>query len=406
MAASPALRTIVDVESFMVEYYAAWGGTDEDRIMSYYADDVTVQIPGSLMQGNSAVREQFVRPFIAAFPGNRHVVRNVFVERNSAVVEFTFEAIHKGPFAGHAASGAPIDLAGCGVYEYDPVNRQITSARIYFDVGTLLKQIIDQRSPRSRTEEAAAIPSVPGSATDGAPMVEHLDVATVIAVSQAVSGEMVLEKLLDTLMRTAVEHAGAERALLILSRDGEPRIAAEATTSTETVMVHLRDQAVTGFLLPETVLRHVLHARESVILDDAAIVNPFTTDPYIARRHARSVFCLPLMNQAKLIGALYLENNLAPRVFAPASTGAEAARLPGRDLAGEFAALSRSRGSRREDPAPGRRQRPGDLHLESRRRHRRGQRSVSAHAAIRPRGCRFGSFALDRADAGRVARRR
>ena len=320
MAASPALRTIVDVESFMVEYYAAWGGTDEDRIMSYYADDVTVQIPGSLMQGNSAVREQFVRPFIAAFPGNRHVVRNVFVERNSAVVEFTFEAIHKGPFAGHAASGAPIDLAGCGVYEYDPVNRQITSARIYFDVGTLLKQIIDQRSPRSRTEEAAAIPSVPGSATDGAPMVEHLDVATVIAVSQAVSGEMVLEKLLDTLMRTAVEHAGAERALLILSRDGEPRIAAEATTSTETVMVHLRDQAVTGFLLPETVLRHVLHARESVILDDAAFVNPFTTDPYIARRHARSVFCLPLMNQAKLIGALYLENNLAPRVFAPAST--------------------------------------------------------------------------------------
>src|SRR5262249_15473427 len=77
---------------------------------------------------------------------------------------------------------------------------------------------------------------------------------------------------------------------------------------------------VTAFLLPETVLRHVLHSRESVILDDATLPNPFSADPYIARRHARSVFCLPLMNQAKFIGVLYLENNLAPRVFAAART--------------------------------------------------------------------------------------
>ena len=82
--------------------------------------------------------------------------------------------------------------------------------------------------------------------------------------------------------------------------------------------VRLCDEPVTGSLLPETILRHVLHTRESVILDDAAVPNPFSTDPYIAQRHARSVFCLPLMNQAKLIGVLYLENNLAPRVFAPA----------------------------------------------------------------------------------------
>ena len=57
-----------------------------------------------------------------------------------------------------------------------------------------------------------------------------------------------------------------------------------------------------------------------MILDDAGILNPFSLDPYIAQRHVRSVFCLPLMNQAKLIGVLYLENNQAPRVFAPART--------------------------------------------------------------------------------------
>ena len=58
--------------------------------------------------------------------------------------------------------------------------------------------------------------------------------------------------------------------------------------------------------------------RESVILDDAAAHSPFAGDPRIRQRQTRSVLCLPLLNQAKLVGVLYLENNLAPRVFAPA----------------------------------------------------------------------------------------
>jgi PAS domain S-box-containing protein len=312
MAASSAIRSVVDVESFIYEYFDAWGGIDEDRIMSYYADNVALQIPGTLMQGSLAVREQFVRPFIAGFPGNRHVVKNWIFGRDVVVVEWSFEAEHKGPFDGHAATNAYVEVPGCGVYEYDSAKRQITAARIYFDVGTLLKQISDRGGPPSKTEEAAQAPL-------GA-MVEHLDLGTVIAVSQTVSGEMVLEKLLDTLMRTAVEHARAERALLILSRETEQRIVAEATTSNDGLMVRLCDEPVTTFLLPETVLRYVLHTRENVILDDAALPNPFSADSYIARRRARSVFCLPLMNQAKLIGVLYLENSIAPRVFAPART--------------------------------------------------------------------------------------
>ena len=57
--------------------------------------------------------------------------------------------------------------------------------------------------------------------------------------------------------------------------------------------------------------------RESVILDDASAQNPFSADPYIRRHHARSILCLPLINQAKLIAVLYLENNLTPHVFTP-----------------------------------------------------------------------------------------
>jgi PAS domain S-box-containing protein len=147
--------------------------------------------------------------------------------------------------------------------------------------------------------------------------VEHLDLATVIKVSQAVSGEMIFEKLIDTIMRTAIEHAGAERGLLVLSRDAEQRIAAEATTSGNTVVVHTLDERVTAAVLPESVLHFVMRTLETVLLDDASAQNEFSVDPYICDRHARSVLCLPLLNYGKLIGVLYLENNLTPRVFAP-----------------------------------------------------------------------------------------
>ncbi|CAN7602735.1 AAA family ATPase [Pararhizobium sp. LjRoot255] len=159
-------------------------------------------------------------------------------------------------------------------------------------------------------------PSSGSKRTIGAP-IEQLDLATVIKVSQAISGEIILEKLIDTVLRTAIEQAGAERGLLILSRVGESRIAAEATTPGDAVVVQVRDEFVTAIALPESVLHYVLRTNESVVLGDAMAQNPFSADPYIFTHHARSILCMPLLNQGQLTGVLYLENNLAPRVFAP-----------------------------------------------------------------------------------------
>jgi len=161
--------------------------------------------------------------------------------------------------------------------------------------------------------------AVPASATTtiGAP-VERLDVGTVLKAAQAVSGEIVLSELIKTLLRIAIEHAGAERGLLILFPGDEPRIAADATTGRGQVEVTLRDAAPSPTELPESVLHYVIRTRESVILDDASAQNPFSADEYICRKHARSILCLPLVKQSKLIGVLYLENNLASHVFTPA----------------------------------------------------------------------------------------
>jgi PAS domain S-box-containing protein len=161
--------------------------------------------------------------------------------------------------------------------------------------------------------------TVPSSSTTtiGAP-VERLDVGTVLKAAQAVSGEIELGKLIETLLRIATEHAGAERGLLILFTGDEPQIAAEATTGRGQVEVTLRQTAASAAELPESVLDSVMRTRESVILDDASAQNPFSKDEYVSQKHARSVLCLPLVKQAKLIGALYLENKLASHVFTPA----------------------------------------------------------------------------------------
>src|SRR6202790_765963 len=173
-------------------------------------------------------------------------------------------------------------------------------------------QQLDQRYPRPREKIAPSAPRAMIGALAG-----QLDVGTVVKASQAVSGEIVLGKLIKTLLRIAVEHAGAGRGLLILFPGGEPRIAAEARTGRGQVEVTLRQTAV-SVEFPESVLHYVVRTRASVILDDALAQNPFSADEYICQKHARSVLCLPLVKQAKLIGVLYLENNLASHAFTPA----------------------------------------------------------------------------------------
>ena len=139
-----------------------------------------------------------------------------------------------------------------------------------------------------------------------------------IKASQAVSGEIVLDRLIETLMTLALEQAGADRGLLILLRGDTPRIEAEVRTDRKTVEVTLRQDTATPAELPESLFHTVIRTRESVILEDASAPNPFSTDEYLRRTRARSVLGLPLVKQARLIGVLYLENNLTPHVFTPA----------------------------------------------------------------------------------------
>jgi PAS domain S-box-containing protein len=143
---------------------------------------------------------------------------------------------------------------------------------------------------------------------------ELLDLATVIKVSQAVSGEMVLETLIERVMRAAIEHAGAERGLLIVAQGDNLRAEAEATTTSEGVSVRMGQDTV-NCSFPDSFVRYVMRTHEPALLDDPSSPSPLSSDRYFTQDRARSVLGLPLVNQSRLVGVLYLENSLAPHVF-------------------------------------------------------------------------------------------
>jgi PAS domain S-box-containing protein len=150
--------------------------------------------------------------------------------------------------------------------------------------------------------------------------VEHLDLATVVKVSQSIFSGVDLKELVHTLMVLALEHAGANRGLLMLARGDDLLIEAEASTAHTAVDVRLPRARTTAGQLPESVLRYVVRTRDLLLLDDAATQSPFSKDEYVVRHGCHSILCLPLVKQTKLIGVLYLENNLASDVFTPERT--------------------------------------------------------------------------------------
>ena len=141
--------------------------------------------------------------------------------------------------------------------------------------------------------------------------------ASVVKASQVLSSEIELPKLIERLMTSALDYAGADRGLLILPAGDHYLIQAEARASGGQVEVTMRQERLSAIACPESLVRHVVRTRESVILDDASKPSPFSGDDYLHDRQSKSILCLPLIKQRELAGILVLENALASHAFTP-----------------------------------------------------------------------------------------
>jgi signal transduction histidine kinase len=142
-----------------------------------------------------------------------------------------------------------------------------------------------------------------------------LDAQSVLKASQAIASELVLDRLLTRLMKIMIENAGAQRGVLILEKDGHLMIEAEGVVAGEEVLVLQSVPVETRRDLPISIIRYVERMKEQVVVSDATQETRFPTDPYITRKQPKSILCAPLVKQGKLIGILYLENNLATGAF-------------------------------------------------------------------------------------------
>jgi predicted ATPase/signal transduction histidine kinase len=173
---------------------------------------------------------------------------------------------------------------------------------------------------RSIDEEFPRLVEAPATAPTAtfAVRAEQLDLVSVAKAAQAISGEIVLDALLPRLLTVVLEQGGAQRGVLLLARDGELSIDAEATVVDGGVRARLLPSTplgATSALLPAAVVRYVRRTKERVILDDQEGAPRFAGDTFLAQRRPRSLACLPIVRQGEAVGVLYLENDLIAGAF-------------------------------------------------------------------------------------------
>jgi predicted ATPase/signal transduction histidine kinase len=145
---------------------------------------------------------------------------------------------------------------------------------------------------------------------------DALDLAAVVKAVQAISGEIVIERLLSTLMDIILENAGAEAGSLILASGDTFLVQASKDLDTgTTVMQSIPLERAAR--LSEGIVRLVLRTKQHVVLDDAAQRKEFASDAYVQSVQPKSVLCAPILRTGTLLGALYLENNLVAGAFTP-----------------------------------------------------------------------------------------
>ncbi len=143
---------------------------------------------------------------------------------------------------------------------------------------------------------------------------EGWDFATILKVSQSLSSEIHLDKLLTTLLKAAITNAGASKCVLILSWDNDLRVEAVAQLGQEAKVLPARSIHDSSDV-PVSLIYTVKRSLETVVIADARREAGLLADSYIIQQQPQSLLCTPIVNQGNLVGILYLENNVTTGAF-------------------------------------------------------------------------------------------
>jgi predicted ATPase/class 3 adenylate cyclase/GAF domain-containing protein/tRNA A-37 threonylcarbamoyl transferase component Bud32 len=149
---------------------------------------------------------------------------------------------------------------------------------------------------------------------------DSLDIATLMKATRTISGEVVLEQLLSSLMKILMENAGAEKGYLILNFQGNLRISAAGAIDSTTTILQSITLEITLENYPQisqAIVNYVARTQSSVVLNNATEEGKFTNDIYIKANQPKSILCVPSIDRGQLVSIVYLENNLTTGAFTP-----------------------------------------------------------------------------------------
>lgn len=141
------------------------------------------------------------------------------------------------------------------------------------------------------------------------------DIEAVMRAARAIAEELVLDVLLDRVMRVIVEASGAQRAILLLDRGGGMSIEACMTIDPDRVLVGSEAAAAVGWELPQSIVEEVELTRNPVVVGGSRGFDRFSRDPYIVEKRPRSFLCLAMAHRGRLTGILCVENRTVADVF-------------------------------------------------------------------------------------------
>jgi len=144
---------------------------------------------------------------------------------------------------------------------------------------------------------------------------QDFDLMSIMKASQTFSGEIVMESLLKKMMKIVLENAGAQTGLIILEREGLLFIEAKGVVGSEDIGMLQSIPVESNQDYAESVINYAARTRKEVVLHDAVNSQRFPTDHHIVENQPKSILCMPIVLQTKLLGILYLENNLTENAF-------------------------------------------------------------------------------------------
>ncbi|MEW9899935.1 diguanylate cyclase [Chitinivorax sp. PXF-14] len=151
---------------------------------------------------------------------------------------------------------------------------------------------------------------------------DMLDLQSILKANQLLASEIQLESLLRQMMGVVLENAGAERGAIVLGDEDK-------------LIVEVMGEMARGFQvnyqrvnrpldeacdtpdppLPDAIIHYVQRTQETLLLNQPAEDERFSRNHYLGQHRPKSIMCLPIVAQGKLVAVLYLENDLFENAF-------------------------------------------------------------------------------------------